>query len=334
MVFVISSNSLIFLLTAALSIIASCKQNDTSGSYENFTNNIIKTDMDSIPERNGFILSDLRIPLDEVLSGGPPRDGIPAINEPIFLKASEADFLTDDDEVLAITKNGIVKAYPIRIMNYHEVVNDFFGKDPVVITFCPLCGSGIAFSGNVNGKYRTFGVSGLLFNSDVLLYDRETESLWSQLMGYAVSGPSVDQKFELVSMEQTSWSEWKERNPGTLVLSTETGFSRDYTRLPYDGYESSSQLYFPVKNKNDALPNKERVIGISVNNVHKAYAFSKLRKVDKLPISDTVEGMEIQIHFNKESNSAKITDKEGNLLNGTTLFWFAWFAFHPDTEVY
>jgi len=328
------SNTLIFILAAMLSITASCRQNNKTNSLNKFTNNLIKTDMDSIPNKNGFILSDLRIPLDEIMQGGPPRDGIPAINNPKFLKAGEGDFLSDEDEVLGIVKNGIAKAYPIRIMNYHEVVNDFFGEDPIIVTFCPLCGSGLAFSGNINGENRTFGVSGLLFNSDVLLYDRETESLWSQLMGQAVSGPSVDQNFELVAMEQTSWQDWKERNPNTQVLSTETGFTRDYSRLPYDGYESSPQLYFPVKNKNDALNTKERVIGISVGNVHKAYSFSKLSKAESLPISDIVNGSEILIHYNKESKSAKITDKEGNLLNGTTLFWFAWFAFHPDTEVY
>lgn len=328
------SNTLIFILAAILSITASCKQNNTVESDKGFANKLIKTDMDSIPKKNGFILSDLRIPLNEIMQGGPPRDGIPAINNPKFLKASEADFLEDDDEVLAITKNGVAKAYPIRIMNYHEVVNDFFGEDPVIVTFCPLCGSGLAFSGNINGESRTFGVSGLLFNSDVLLYDRETESLWSQLMGQAVSGPSVDQNFELVAMEQTSWQDWIERNPTTQVLSTETGFSRDYARLPYDGYESSSQLYFPVRDKNEVLDNKERVIGISFEGVHKAYAFSKLSEAESLPKSDMVNGSEIRIHYNKESNSAKITDKEGNLLNGTTLFWFAWFAFHPDTEVY
>ncbi len=328
------SNKLIFLLAAMILITASCKQNNTSGSGTEDSNNLTKTDMDSIPKMNGFVLSDLQIPLDEIHQGGPPKDGIPAIDDPKFLKSNEANFLSDSDEVLAIVKNGIMKAYPVRIMNYHEIVNDRFGDDPVIVTFCPLCGSGVAFSGNINGENRTFGVSGLLFNSDVLLYDRETESLWSQLMGQAVSGPSVDQNMEIVSMEQTSWKNWKERHPKTLVLSTETGFSRDYNTLPYDGYENSSRLYFPVNNKSDALENKERVIGISVDSVHKAYSFSKLSEAKSLPISDIVNGTEIQIYYDKESNSARITDKEGNLLPGTTLFWFAWFAFHPGTEVY
>jgi Protein of unknown function (DUF3179) len=249
----IMSHTFIFVFVAIMMFTSGCKPNNTSGNGKEFTSKLINTDMDTIPNRNGFILSDLRIPLDEILAGGPPKDGIPAINDPKFIMANEADFLHDSDEVLAISKNGIVKAYPIRIMNYHEVVNDFFGDDPIIITFCPLCGSGLAFSGNINGENRTFGVSGLLYNSDVLLYDRETESLWSQLMGQAVSGSSVNQNLELVSMEQTTWNNWKKRNPSTLVLSTETGFSRDYNRLPYDGYENNPQLYFPVKNKSNAL---------------------------------------------------------------------------------
>ena len=327
-------NTLIIILTTIMSITASGEQRQTANNTKELNNGRIISAMDSIPNMNGFILSDLRIPLDEIMQGGPPADGIPAIDNPRFLKANEADFLDDEDEVLAIVKNGIAKAYPIRILNYHEVVNDFFNNDAVIITFCPLCGSGLAFSGKIKGANRTFGVSGLLFNSDVLLYDRETESLWSQLMGSAVSGRSVDQKMELVAMEQTSWHDWQKRNPNTLVLSTATGFSRDYTRLPYDGYEASPRLYFPVNNKSNKLSNKERVIGISVDGVHKAYAFRVLRKADNLPITDTVNGIGIKVHFNKDSNSARITDVEGNLLNATTLFWFAWFAFHPDTEVY
>ncbi len=289
---------------------------------------------DNDPIMNGFVMSNLRIPLDEVRQGGPPRDGIPAIDNPVFLAADEAGFLRDDHQVLAISKNGKAKVYPIRIMNYHEVVNDFFGEDPVIITFCPLCGSGIAFDGRIDGKDRTFGVSGLLYNSDVLLYDRETGSLWSQLMGQAVSGPSVDQRFKIVPMEQTTWESWKTRYPETEVLSTKTGFSRDYNRLPYFGYEDSNALYFPVNNASDLYSNKEKVIGISIDGVHKAYAFSKLRTVKGLPLQDMVNGKTLQVYFDKNSNNARITDGEGNLIEGTTLFWFAWFAFHPDTDVY
>ncbi|NIR48043.1 DUF3179 domain-containing protein, partial [candidate division KSB1 bacterium] len=139
--------------------------------------------------KNGFDLSGSLIPPDEILAGGPPRDGIPAIDNPKFVSPSEADFLQPEDRVLGIDRNGVAKAYPIKIVNWHEIINDRFGDEAVVVTYCPLCGSGVAFSAEINAKATTFGVSGLLYNNDVLLYDRRTKSLWSQLMGKAVTGP-------------------------------------------------------------------------------------------------------------------------------------------------
>ena len=137
---------------------------------------------------NGFNLTNLLIPSNEIKHGGPPRDGIPAINQPKYAKADATDFLHDDDYVLGVYQNDIAKAYPIRILNYHEIVNDLFDETAIAITYCPLCGSGVAILADIDGTRFSFGVSGLLYNSDVLLYDRETESLWSQLMGKAVSG--------------------------------------------------------------------------------------------------------------------------------------------------
>ncbi len=282
---------------------------------------------------NGFDISNITIPSNEVHQGGPSKDGIPAIDHPKFIDADQAHFLTDNDEILAIYSNGIAKAYPLRILNYHEVVNDLFKEQSVIVTFCPLCGSGVAFSGSIDGIDFSFGVSGLLYNSDVLLYDRQTESLWSQLLGKSVSGPSAGKEIELVAMEQTTWADWKLRHPNTLVLDVNTGFDRDYTRLLYDGYKNNEQLYFPVNNKNTILPNKEKVLGLTINGVHKAYPFSVLRNADK-ELEDTVNNMKVIISYNKEYDSATIIDKNGKLLPATTLFWFAWNAFHPGTLIY
>jgi hypothetical protein len=138
---------------------------------------------------NGFDYSDALVPPKEILWGGVPRDGIPAIHNPIFIEAAEADFLRDTDRVLGLTRNGVTKAYPIRIMDRHEIVNDRFGDEPIVVTYCPLCFSGMAFKATIGGEVRRFGVSGLLYNSDVLLYDYESDSLWSQIMSKAISGP-------------------------------------------------------------------------------------------------------------------------------------------------
>lgn len=282
---------------------------------------------------NDFDISNITIPTDEVHKGGPAKDGIPAIDHPKFISADQAHFLSDNDEVLAISINGVAKAYPIRILNYHEVVNDTFKEQSIIITFCPLCGSGVAFSGNIDGIDFTFGVSGLLYNSDVLLYDRQTESLWSQLLGKAVSGSSVGKEIKLVAIEHTSWADWKFRYPNTLILDINTGFNRDYNRLPYAGYENNEQLYFPVNNQNVILANKEKVLGVTINGIQKAYPFKILKEGDK-EIEDTVNKKKVVISYNKESDSATIKDENGNLLPATTLFWFAWVAFHPDTLIY
>jgi hypothetical protein len=130
---------------------------------------------------NGFILDEPLIPAGAIEKGGPPRDGIPSIDSPLFVAASEASFLDPEDRVLGITQGGKSKAYPVKILNWHEIVNDWLNQQPVVVTYCPLCGSGIAFSAMVGGRRLSFGVSGLLYNSDVLLYDRQTGSLWSQI---------------------------------------------------------------------------------------------------------------------------------------------------------
>jgi hypothetical protein len=156
---------------------------------------------------NGFNLESTSIPMDEIRRGGPPRDGIPSIDNPIFVSAGEAKYPDDSDRDLGVAINNLAKAYPIGIMNYHEIVNDYFNSTAVVVTYCPLCGSGIAFYSKVEDKTHTFGVSGLLYNSDVILYDRETESLWSQLMHEAVSGPLKGSKLRIIPTANTTWQE-------------------------------------------------------------------------------------------------------------------------------
>ena len=139
-------------------------------------------------KKNGFDLEGALIPVQEIRSGGPPRDGIPSIDRPQFVAGTAAGFLKAKDRILGIERHGIARAYPIKILNYHEIVNDIFGSEPIVITYCPLCGTGMAFLAVIGGERRVFGVSGLLYNSDVLLYDRNSETLWSQLRGKAVAG--------------------------------------------------------------------------------------------------------------------------------------------------
>ena len=284
---------------------------------------------------NGFDISDSLIDSEQILAGGPAKDGIPAIDNPRFVSATDAQHMQPQDRVLGITLNGMSKAYPIGILNWHEIVNDDIQGQQFAITYCPLCGTGVAFDAEVNDQQLDFGVSGLLYNSDVLLYDRQTESLWSQIMSTAVTGEFKGAKLKRLPIEHTSWADWKQQYPKTLVLSDDTGYSRDYRRNPYSGYETSRALYFQVSNKAPAYFHpKERVLGLEIDNQFKAYPFSEIDKAGKAVISDELAGQRVELHWDKKNQQASIMDAAGNKIAAIEGFWFAWFAFHPDTQVY
>ncbi len=282
---------------------------------------------------NDFVLNKLKIPFDEIKKGGPPRDGIPSIDQPHFITAEEVDFLSDDELVLGINIDGTQRAYPIRILNFHEIVNDQFGEQAIALTYCPLCGSGIAFDAQVDGRKLDFGVSGLLYNSDVLLYDRQSESLWSQILSSAVSGHYSGTQLQTIPLTQTTWSDWKQQHPSTQVLSKQTGFDIDYNRKVYEGYELREDLMFPVNQKSDLLSNKEKIIGIEIEGKFKAYPFSAFEKSEG-EVIDYFMGKELKIIYDSTSGSARIFNNKGELMKATTMYWFAWYAFHPNTYLY
>lgn len=285
---------------------------------------------------NGFRLDDALIPSNQILPGGPPKDGIPALDAPKFVAASETR-LEGTDRLLGLSRRGISKAYPVSILNWHEIVNDRFGDEPVAVTYCPLCGTGMAYLARVRGGATTFGVSGLLYNSDVLLYDRSTESLWSQILAQAVAGPLKGHKLAQIPLEHTTWADWKRRHPDTLVLSTDTGFARDYTRDPYHDYAATPRLMFPVGATSDRLPAKEIVLGIEVDGARKAYPFSELDKAlgeRGQRLEDRLGGRKISIRFDREHRTAQAFDGSGREIPTVVGYWFAWFAFFPQTEVF
>lgn len=279
--------------------------------------------------KGDFVISNSIIPTDEILSGGVPRDGIPAILSPTFLDNSN---LGNDEQILGLSLNGVQKAYPVKILNFHEAVNDRFVDQPILITFCPLCGSGVGFISTVEGENLTFGISGLLYNSDVLLYDHQTKSLWSQLMSKSISGDFSGKSLDAVSLTHTTWGEWKKRYPGSVVLSENTGHARNYNTSPYEGYLAQDRLMFSVKNQNKTLKNKALVLGVQVGNTFKAYPFSELNTASVT--KDVINGQELEIHYDQVSNNAWVDDRFLDKLQATRLFWFAWYAFHPDTEVF
>ncbi len=294
------------------------------------------------PIKNGFDLENSIIPVNKILSGGPPRDGIPSIDKPTFLDADDADYLNDKDRVLGIVVGekgkGEARAYPIRILNWHEIVNDEISGKAVAVTYCPLCGSGIVYAADFEGKAHKFGVSGLLYNSDVLLFDRQTETLWSQILSKGVSGKWVNKKLDVIHSAHTSWVSWKAQYPKTKVLSNKTGFSRDYSRSPYGSYDKDVSTYFPVAFKSKRYHPKERVLGITINDKQKVYPFAELSKYfsksNQTKLTDTFEGQVLTLEFDLDNRDGSFKNAKGDVVTSANTFWFAWYAFHPEGEVY
>ncbi|MDR4474990.1 MAG: DUF3179 domain-containing protein [Nitrospira sp.] len=280
-----------------------------------------------------FDLTRHNVPLHQIVDGGPGKDGIPAILEPRFVSAEEAAFLHDEDRVLGLTLGQAAKAYPIKILNWHEIVNDSLGATPIVVTYCPLCGTGIAFNAVLQGRRHTFGVSGLLYQSDLLMYDHQTESLWSQVGMHAVAGPQTGVTLTPLFLEHTTWSEWRAAHPATLVLSTRSSFFRNYDDDPYLGYGERRDLMFDTTHFDPSYHPKEWVVGVEIDGIAKAYPWSELKKAGA-PVGDQVGGRAITIRFNQKSRSASVIDADGTPLPSIMAFWFAWYAFHPNTHVY
>lgn len=281
--------------------------------------------------KNGFDLSNSVIDKRKILSGGPPRDGIPAIDNPHFVAAGAVDFLQDNDIVIGLVRGIVARAYPTRILVWHEVVNDTVAGDAVAVTYCPLCGTGMVFDRNIDGQEKSFGVSGLLFQSDVLLYDRESESLWSQLGLKAISGSAVGATLTWLPAEHLTWAAWKAKYPHSEVLSTNTGHRRNYGGQAYASYFASDDIMFPVPQTRRELPNKEKVIGVIFGNEAKAYPLARL---PAQAITDTVGGQQIKVHYEADKQAVRITNTNGDLLPSVVAFWFAWQAFYPQTTLW
>lgn len=282
---------------------------------------------------NGFDLGDASVPAEQILHGGPGRDGIPSLDNPEFVTAENAGFLRPSDRVLGIVVDSVARAYPIRILNYHEIVNDRIAGERVVITYCPLCGSGMAFPSTIGSTALEFGVSGLLYNSDVLLYDRQTGSLWSQILQQAISGPMKGGRLEALTLSNTSWRDWRSRYPGTQVLSTETGYRRNYRVDPYPNYGQDGRLYFPVADENRSYRRKSLVLGLEIGGRFKAYPFEELKSGPDT-FDDEFQQVGFSVHYDHRNQTARVVGRDGRELPTLVAFWFAWYAFHPDTEIY
>ncbi|RKX44635.1 MAG: hypothetical protein DRP64_06150 [Verrucomicrobia bacterium] len=282
---------------------------------------------------NGFDLSNATIPPDKVFSGGPPRDGIPSIDRPTFIPPNAADYMLDTDEVLSVTVGEETRAYPLRILVQHEIVNDEIAGQRIAVTYCPLCGTAMVFNRRVDGRTLDFGVSGLLYQSDVLMYDRQTDSLWSQLAMEAVAGPLVNTRLQWLPSQQLTWAAWKARYPQGKVLSTQTGFHRDYSGTAYARYKQSPDSMFPVPLHRAELPKKEWVIGVLVDGVACAYPVQELVKRQQL--LDKVNDIALEISYDVGRQQVEVIEcASGKGLPAVKVYWFAWQAFYPETKLW
>ena len=284
-------------------------------------------------EKLGFDLEGALVPEKEIRRGTQRRDSIPSLDDPEFIHASRVGYLDPDDRVLGISRNGVHRAYPIAILNYHEIVNDRFDDEGIVVTYCPLCGSGMAFKSTVKGRELEFGVSGLLYNNDVLLYDRQTESLWSQLKSKAITGPMKATVLEYIAITHTTWRDWLARYPDTKVLSPETGHRADYRVDPYPGYGNTGRIYFPVAESSKLYRRKEIVMGLEIDEQFRAYPFEELED-SPARFRDSFAGREFEVVYDQKNETARVLDDSGAEIPTTMAFWFAWYAFHPDGDVY
>lgn len=248
------------------------------------------------------------IDLSELMSGGPAKDGIPSIDDPKFVAVDNAGkWLQPGEPVISLKLGSDVRAYPLQILMWHEIVNDQVGGQNVTITFCPLCYTAIAFDRRLEGKVYSFGVSGMLRHSDMVMYDRQTESWWQQISGEAIVGDLTGKTLKQFLTQIVSFGQFSEAHPRGLVLSRETGFSRDYGRNPYVGYDDIDDVPFLFKGKTDKrLRPMEKVIAVELGSTARAYPHSitKQRRV----IQDRIGSTEIVIFH--ADGAASALDKE------------------------
>ncbi len=308
------------------------------------------------------------IRLEEIVWGGVIKDGIPALVQPTHVAAADADYLGDDETVFGVAINGDARAYPLRIMDWHEMANDVVGGVPVALAYCTLCGSGILYETAVAGRAApfVFGSSGMLYRSNKLMYDHETNSLWNQFTGRPVvgtltgSGIALDVRPVVI----TTWAKWRERHPGTRVLDLDTGYVRDYSPgRPYGAYFASPNLMFPARVTDSRLEAKDQVYVVRVRGQEKAWPLNLFEggaiindRVGDTAVTLVGEASTRTVRayessgqsFMRTPQASQLKSGDGSLwrvtedaleslsgarlprLPGHIAYWFAWQNFMPD----
>jgi hypothetical protein len=320
--------------------------------------------------------------------GGPPPDGIPALDEPSFSPAGAVDWLDVQEPVLSLTVGGQTRAYPVQVLIWHEIVNDTIGGVPVAVTYCPLCNTAIAVERDVAGRVLTFGTSGKLYNSALVMYDRQTRSLWPQFESSAVAGALTGTKLKTLPVQTISWRDWRAAHPDGLVLDRNTGHQRDYGANPYTGYDEPDEQPFAFAGDTDTrLAPKARIVAFEPGEAvgPLAVTYERLRRDRVVRVREGAQPVTVWFKpgLNSALDTAQIADGKqvgaveayvpvwqdraltfrpdgdefvdpqtgstwdilGRAVAGpaagaqltpvthTDTFWFAWAAFHPDTEI-
>ena len=270
------------------------------------------------------------IELDQVISGGPGKDGIPSINDPSFISVAEAENIEDGDRLgISVSIGNTAKFYPYSILVWHEIVNDTIEDTPVLVTFCPLCGSAIVFDPVIAGVHRQFGVSGLLWESNLLMYDDVNENLWSQSVGKAVVGDDTGTILEIISSQLISFDEFKSKNPNGQVLSRDTGHNRNYGYYPYGDYDNNESMYFPISVQDNRLPGKEIMYVVNFNE--KSVSFKRSDLVSVGSVNMDIDGSTISARV--DNNEITVTDSTGLVIPGYHEMWFSWAIHHQEDGV-
>ena len=283
------------------------------------------------------------VPYSEILSGGPPKDGIPAIDKPLFVDPEVADtWLKPREPVVLVEIGDEAKAYPLSILTWHEIVNDEVGDTPVTVTFCPLCNTAIAFERTFDGQVLDFGTSGRLRYSNLIMYDRQTETWWQQATGEGIAGKYAGRQLELVPAAIVSWEDYKTAHPEGKVLSTNTGHVRSYGTNPYVGYDDidSSPFLFDGPRTPGTLPPMARVATVDLGQEAVAYPYDVMAQVHV--VDDTVAGEDLVVIWQKgvasalDSGSIASGRDVGSVnvfsrRNGDTIMTFRWDARNGET---
>ncbi|WP_280652845.1 DUF3179 domain-containing protein [Jannaschia formosa] len=281
--------------------------------------------------------SRLAVVLGEVISGGPPRDGIPAILDPDFIRASEETRLEDREPVMTyVPDDGPARAYPIRYLMWHEIVNDVVDGRPIAVTFCPLCNTGMVFDGRLDGRTLTFGVSGLLRHSDMIMYDHQTESWWQQALGEGIAGEMTGRALTQLPAWMESWSAFLAAHPDGLVLD-EPNWRRAYGTNPYRNYDTTRPFLYSGEGPPHGIPPLERVVRVG----DRAWPLTRLRAEGRIAEAGlTLSWTEGQasaldtgeIGQGREVGNVRVRDEQDREVAHDIPFAFAFHAFHPDGQ--